>query len=583
MKNVLCSGLSFIRLPYSGSVLFSGLLVFLVTGFFLQSEAQHQASPVPALVAHHGQTVELAEFEMNHQGGVVMNLEIEFDTGSTVDGYWHDQLIEDLKQEIMDEAVSFLEAYPNTNDFFEIVNRGLNQHLRNEFPELENVQVRFTIEPRPNVAFIVLSGTKFSDGQLKEFYGFILEDQQTNHQGLEVFDIEVWFQYQLDLEPAEIPNVLSIRQNVLSFINGYPNTTDFFEIYTKAMATEILEGFDALKNVTVQIDIPPVGETLYDRFSNVFYDRENYEESFGYIIVTPENEDGLISFSTTLDYAIGIQNEEYPNIVAVGETVHDFVSDLNENTAPAVQLYDFLANYWSDFDGVLRKMHVSFTVEGDGVFPSIRYTGSRTAESTKAGYSIYVEYENPPEDESIMMRAQIKEDNRNSLTEFDNTEARQLFYNRLRSIEYYGDLIFFNLNLAMQFSGWSLMFTGDLMTSSEWSSGNLSSKAYADGEFFLSSSTEDAPDNPLQITLEQNYPNPFNPTTQITYSIPFDGYVSLSVYNAIGQHVQTLVSDTVPAGQHSVTFNGQALSSGLYFYRIKAGNQVLSRTMALIK
>jgi hypothetical protein len=69
--------------------------------------------------------------------------------------------------------------------------------------------------------------------------------------------------------------------------------------------------------------------------------------------------------------------------------------------------------------------------------------------------------------------------------------------------------------------------------------------------------------------LLQNYPNPFNPSTNIYFSLLEDDFVQLSVYNLLGEEIQTLINGYTPAGRHSVTFNADGLPSGTYFYRIK--------------
>ena len=90
-------------------------------------------------------------------------------------------------------------------------------------------------------------------------------------------------------------------------------------------------------------------------------------------------------------------------------------------------------------------------------------------------------------------------------------------------------------------------------------------------------------DVPLIYALGQNYPNPFNPTTQIDYSLPKQTFVTISVYNLLGQEVATLVNSLKPAGVHEVTFNASDLPSGIYYYRIKAGDYTDARKMMLVK
>jgi hypothetical protein len=88
---------------------------------------------------------------------------------------------------------------------------------------------------------------------------------------------------------------------------------------------------------------------------------------------------------------------------------------------------------------------------------------------------------------------------------------------------------------------------------------------------------------PETYSLSQNYPNPFNPTTTIRFSLKETGVVSLKVYNVIGQLVTTLVNGQKPAGTYEYNFDASSLSSGIYFYTIKAGDFTQTRKMILMK
>lgn len=103
------------------------------------------------------------------------------------------------------------------------------------------------------------------------------------------------------------------------------------------------------------------------------------------------------------------------------------------------------------------------------------------------------------------------------------------------------------------------------------------------GETHYSKEVEVNVTTPKVFSLQQNYPNPFNPTTTIKYSVPVDGFVNLAIYNVLGQKVANLVSDNVKAGSYEVKFNAANLASGIYIYKIEAGNFNATKKMMLIK
>ena len=88
---------------------------------------------------------------------------------------------------------------------------------------------------------------------------------------------------------------------------------------------------------------------------------------------------------------------------------------------------------------------------------------------------------------------------------------------------------------------------------------------------------------PQSYKLAQNYPNPFNPLTKIMYQIPEANLVTIKVYDVLGNEIETLVNEEKNAGSYKVDFNGSALTSGIYYYRIITGNFSQTRKMALIK
>ncbi len=89
---------------------------------------------------------------------------------------------------------------------------------------------------------------------------------------------------------------------------------------------------------------------------------------------------------------------------------------------------------------------------------------------------------------------------------------------------------------------------------------------------FITSIEQISNDLPKEFRLGQNYPNPFNPSTVISYQLPVSSFVELSIYNLRGQKIVTLVSEKQSAGIHQLNWAASGLASGVYFYRLEAGN-----------
>jgi hypothetical protein len=104
-----------------------------------------------------------------------------------------------------------------------------------------------------------------------------------------------------------------------------------------------------------------------------------------------------------------------------------------------------------------------------------------------------------------------------------------------------------------------------------------------DGSFAYSDEVEIDIDQPSVFYLGQNYPNPFNPSTNIKYSIPADGNVSLKVYDLLGKEVATLVNEPQQAGTFDVIFDGANLASGVYYYQLITGELTATKKLMLTK
>jgi hypothetical protein len=112
------------------------------------------------------------------------------------------------------------------------------------------------------------------------------------------------------------------------------------------------------------------------------------------------------------------------------------------------------------------------------------------------------------------------------------------------------------------------------------------SPAFAVGNWDTLATPVDSPPDPEppgRFTLEQNYPNPFNPETTISYQLPAFSNVVLKVYDLHGREAATLVNEKKAAGKHSVTWNASSMSSGVYFYRLRAGGFSETKKLLLLK
>jgi Secretion system C-terminal sorting domain len=99
----------------------------------------------------------------------------------------------------------------------------------------------------------------------------------------------------------------------------------------------------------------------------------------------------------------------------------------------------------------------------------------------------------------------------------------------------------------------------------------------------VSTGVDNPPVVPARMELEQNYPNPFNPTTMIRFTIPERALVKLYVYNVLGQEVASLINEERAPGAYEVRFDARGLSSGAYFYLLRAGSYVQLKKLLILR
>ncbi|RPI63015.1 MAG: T9SS C-terminal target domain-containing protein [Ignavibacteriales bacterium] len=103
-----------------------------------------------------------------------------------------------------------------------------------------------------------------------------------------------------------------------------------------------------------------------------------------------------------------------------------------------------------------------------------------------------------------------------------------------------------------------------------------------DGSFSMSSEVL-VMMTPAEYKLSQNYPNPFNPVTRINFQLPYASNVTLKIYDVVGSEVATLVNEIKAAGNYNFDFNASSLASGVYYYKLQAGDFVQNKKMILMK
>ena len=146
-----------------------------------------------------------------------------------------------------------------------------------------------------------------------------------------------------------------------------------------------------------------------------------------------------------------------------------------------------------------------------------------------------------------------------------------------------------NSNTVVIDNNFNLISAGQLNNGQQvivWASVDASSNKTAlqiQSKVSAPTGVEESPVVVDEFILEQNYPNPFNPSTTISFTLQANQFVTLKVFNLIGEEVATLVNGNLTQGAHSINFNASGLSSGFYLYRLESGSQVQVRKMMLLK
>ena len=136
---------------------------------------------------------------------------------------------------------------------------------------------------------------------------------------------------------------------------------------------------------------------------------------------------------------------------------------------------------------------------------------------------------------------------------------------------------------------WSIFWNGNFLSYGDSVKINLDNNQIVDLDFKAPIMIANANEKnnlkhvPDQFILNQNFPNPFNPETIINYSVPIQSFVSLKIFDLLGNEIKTLVNSYRHPGNYSVKFDASEISSGIYFYRLQAGDFMQTKKMVLIR
>jgi hypothetical protein len=188
---------------------------------------------------------------------------------------------------------------------------------------------------------------------------------------------------------------------------------------------------------------------------------------------------------------------------------------------------------------------------------------------------------------------------------FDLGSSRTFSKTRISFYEWdFGRIYEYDLKVSDDLINWQTVVANTFSTSTQWSeetfspvvgrylllvslSNNQSQWAGVwEAEVYGPDQPSDVGDDtqtPTDYLLSQNYPNPFNPATNISFILPEDARVRITVYNLLGEQVAELIDTDFAAGSHTVSFEAEGLTSGIYFYKMEAGNFISTRKMTLIR
>ncbi|MFA6597816.1 MAG: T9SS type A sorting domain-containing protein [Ignavibacteriaceae bacterium] len=300
-----------------------------------------------------------------------------------------------------------------------------------------------------------------------------------------------------------------------------------------------------------------------------------FEKYFGvaFAVKKYQNGDGKIVFKTKDEYTQLWSDENFLYDSTITTTSPQFISSLHAGNLLSFETKKFGKRILMAFSTSLNGVNSEYAAPiSDSSYETFNFSMKPVPQVTKSfkksnygyGQSIY----------------QIRKEGKNFLLpDYFNASGRtrdSLIAIKIEEPKITTELVKYD-------NGWNYIY-------SIWedSSANGSIQLFGSSGLYTISGIEDET-SPQDFTLYQNYPNPFNPETAINYRLSSSGFVTLKVFDVLGREIETLVNEEKPAGVYQVFFNSQQttnnkpLSSGVFFYQLKVGNRLHTKSMLLLK
>lgn len=358
------------------------------------------------------------------------------------------------------------------------------------------------------------------------------------------------------LSDGQLTQVLTEAERSVESVTFTPNSKSIVyggldrNVYIQAINGELLQSLDDGKDWVIDLDISNDGKYI----AHGGHEGTLRPEAPKLYVHTTE--DGEI-YRTFEEAEIWIESVAFSadrDHIAYSEKNYIYIHSMNDG---------LLENEISETDGTVFDIAYSF----DNKY--LAYGG---------GDSVYIH----SVDDNLLLNTTLSEANSSIRSINFSSDSKKLAYGTIDGYVYIHDTQDWDLvNTLTEAEGsiTSIDFSAD---------GERLAYSSSDGKVYvhnktLATSNKSVTDVPEKLRLSQNYPNPFNPATQISYKLPKQAHLSLKVYNVLGEHITTLVNEFQSPGRYEVTFDASHLSSGIYIYRLEAGEFVESTQMMLVK